>query len=263
MAKAIQEVINLMIAEIPNAPLEDSVDTFKCGDPNQEVSGIVTTFTATLDVLRQAVALGANLIITHEPTFYDHRDNTDWLGDDPVYAAKRTFIEEHKLTIWRFHDYWHMHEPDGIQVGVEKVLGWENYQHTDNRYVIHIPPTTVAHVIEQLKQKLGTSTIRIIGDLDMPCQRIGMLLGSIGGDNQIKAFHLANLDVALCGETTEWQTGEYIRDAIAAGQKKALIILGHATSEEAGMQYLVDWLQPKIPEVKITFIPVGDPIQVV
>ncbi|GCE22947.1 Nif3-like dinuclear metal center hexameric protein [Dictyobacter kobayashii] len=141
MARKIQEVIDLIVAEIPGAPLEDSIDTFKCGDPEQEVTGIVTTFTATIDVLRQAVSQGANLIITHEPTFYEHRDNTDWLDEDPVYTAKRAFIDEHKLTIWRFHDYWHMHDPDGIQMGVEKVLGWENYEHTDNHYVIHIPPS--------------------------------------------------------------------------------------------------------------------------
>ncbi|GCE22948.1 hypothetical protein KDK_67480 [Dictyobacter kobayashii] len=97
----------------------------------------------------------------------------------------------------------------------------------------------------------------------MPCQRIGMLLGAIGGENQIKALHLADLDVALCGETVEWQAGEYVRDAIATGQKKALIILGHATSEEAGMQYLVEWLQPKVDDVKITFIPAGDPVQII
>lgn len=262
MPGTVQDIIDIIIAAIPGAPLEDSVDTLKCGDPDREVTGIVTTFTATFDVLRQAVAQGANLIITHEPTFYDHRDTTDWLLDDPVYAAKRAFIEEHHLNIWRFHDYWHMHEPDGIQVGIEKVLGWENYQHTDNGYVVHIPQTTISELLTVLKQQLAQSTIRVVGDIHMPCQRIGMLLGAIGGENQIKALHLADLDVALCGETVEWQTCEYVRDAIAAGQKKALIILGHAPSEEAGMHYLVEWLQPKIANISITYLPVGSPVKV-
>jgi putative NIF3 family GTP cyclohydrolase 1 type 2 len=70
MTRTIQNVIDLIIASVPGAPLEDSVDVFKCGDPAQKVTGIVTTFTANMHVLRKAVDLGANLIITHEPTFY-------------------------------------------------------------------------------------------------------------------------------------------------------------------------------------------------
>lgn len=108
MIQTIQQVIDSIIATVPEAPLADSVDVFKSGDPTQVVTGIVTTFTATMNVLRQVVDLGANLVITHEPTFYDHRDQTAWLENDPVYAAKRAFIEQHKLTIWRFHDYWHI-----------------------------------------------------------------------------------------------------------------------------------------------------------
>ncbi|GCE30772.1 hypothetical protein KDA_62560 [Dictyobacter alpinus] len=263
MSKTIQEVIDLIVARIPGAPLVDSVDTIKCGDAKREITGIVTTFTASMDVLKQAVARNANFIITHEPTFYEHRDNTAWLGDDPVYTAKRAFIEEHNLTIWRFHDYWHMHEPDGIQVGVEKALDWEGFEHTDNRYVVHIPPTTVSGLIGELKQKLSRPTLRVVGDLNMPCERVGMLLGAIGGQNQIKALHMADLDVVLCGETVEWQACEYVRDAIATGHNKALIILGHATSEEAGMHYLIEWLQPQLEDIAMHFIPAGDPILVV
>ena len=88
MPKTIQEVIDAIIKEIPGGPLEDTVDTVKIGDSSQSVRGIVTTFLATHEVIERAVELGANLIITHEPTFYGHRDETDWLEDDPVYEAK-------------------------------------------------------------------------------------------------------------------------------------------------------------------------------
>lgn len=39
----------------------DTVDTIKTGDPLSEVSGIVTTFTATPGVIRKAGELGASL----------------------------------------------------------------------------------------------------------------------------------------------------------------------------------------------------------
>jgi hypothetical protein len=68
-----------------------TVDTFKAGDPAARVTGIAVTMMATLDVLRRAVERGDNLVITHEPTFYSHRDTLGVLESekDEVLAAKR------------------------------------------------------------------------------------------------------------------------------------------------------------------------------
>ena len=76
------------------------MDTFKAGDPDTPVTGIAVTMMATLDVLQRAAAAGDNLIITHEPTFFDHLDKADQLPEkdtDPVLAAKRLYIPS---TIW-------------------------------------------------------------------------------------------------------------------------------------------------------------------
>jgi hypothetical protein len=61
---------------------EPTVDTFKDGDPATPVTGIAVTMMATFDVLRRASARGANLVITHEPTFYDHLDKLDVLESE-------------------------------------------------------------------------------------------------------------------------------------------------------------------------------------
>ena len=44
------------------------------------------------------------------------------------------------------------------------------------------------------------------------------------------------------------------------GYHKALVIVGHANSEEAGMHYLSTWLHPQVPGVPMTFIAAGDPV---
>ncbi|GHO57016.1 Nif3-like dinuclear metal center hexameric protein [Ktedonobacter robiniae] len=261
MARTIQEVLDLIIAAVPGAPQAGSVDVLKSGDPAWEVTGIVTTFTASMDVLRQAVELGANLVITHEPTYYNHYDS-DWLADDPVVQAKRAFIKEHKLAIFRFHDYWHMHKPDGIVTGMVKVLGWEAYKQDDEWMVVVIPGMTVGKLAASLKEKLALPIARVVGEPEQPCERIGLIVGAMGGEFQIKAFERWQLDAVICGETSEWQTCEYVRDANALGFNKALLIAGHAKSEEEGMHYLVEWLQPKIPELSITYIAVGDPVSI-
>src|SRR5690242_8236994 len=54
----------------------ETVDTFKIGNPDTIVKGIATSFSATLDVCQRANAAGKNLLIMHEPTFYNHTDET-------------------------------------------------------------------------------------------------------------------------------------------------------------------------------------------
>ncbi|MFN7119068.1 MAG: Nif3-like dinuclear metal center hexameric protein, partial [Saprospiraceae bacterium] len=106
----------------------ETVDTYKGGSPEMQVTGIATTFLATMEVLKQAKAKGLNLIITHEPTFYTHLDKTDHYGENAIVAAKQKFIKDNGLIVWRFHDHWHRTEPDGIYKGVVNKLGWQQYE---------------------------------------------------------------------------------------------------------------------------------------
>jgi putative NIF3 family GTP cyclohydrolase 1 type 2 len=256
MKLTIQDVINTILEEVPDAPWEDSVDTFKSGDPSQEVTGIVTTFLTSFEVIQRAVDLGANLIITHEPTFYNHRDEVDWLAHDPVYQAKRELLQENQVVVWRFHDYWHLHR---ILTGMINMLDWERYADSENPLIFDVPPMSLQKVAGLFKEKLGIGTVRVVGDLAMTCQRVALLLGAIGGRTQIAILGKEDVEVLVCGEIDEWETSEYVRDAVAQGQDKALIILGHANSEEPGMKWLVEWMRPRFLDVAITHVPVGDP----
>ena len=62
-----------------------TVDTFKHGDPDVEVTGAVVTWMLTMDVIDEAERMGVNLVVTHEPTFYSHRDEIAPVKRDPVY----------------------------------------------------------------------------------------------------------------------------------------------------------------------------------
>ena len=72
--------------------------------------------------------LGANFIITHEPTWFSGADDTEWLLNDPVYLEKKKMIEEHHIAIWRFHDHMHMSSEDGISRGFDEELDWGKYR---------------------------------------------------------------------------------------------------------------------------------------
>lgn len=264
-ASTIQDVIDLILGAIPDAPLETTVDTVKSGDASQEVTGIATTFLATCEVIERAAEADANLIITHEPTFYNHFDDVDWLEEDAVYAYKRRLLDEHGMVVWRFHDYWHLYEPDGILTGLLKKLEWEDRvvseaDRVDLPSTVEVPAVPVAELAEQMKARLQIDhPIQIVGNTETVCRRVGLLPGAYGGRSQIEFVGRSDIDVLVVGEINEWETSVYVRDAVSSGRPMALIILGHVNSEEPGMEWLADWLQPLIGEIPIVHIPARDP----
>lgn len=254
----VQDVIDIILKEIPGAPFPQTVDTIKSGSAAQKVTGIVTTMFATVDVIKEAARIGANFIIAHEPTFFNHTDDMNWVPGNTVVKQKQELLTGNNITIWRFHDYWHSHKPDGIGYGVLKKAGWLSY-YKPGEMTITVPEATLKDIVDQLKSTLGIPQVRVIGDLAASCTKIALIPGAAGGQMQMSIVEKTQPDVLVVGEVHEWETAEYIRDARLLGSKTSLVVLGHAVSEEPGMEYLVEWLQPKLEGVKVTHIPSGNP----
>jgi putative NIF3 family GTP cyclohydrolase 1 type 2 len=261
----IQQVIDQIIATIPGGPLSQTVDTIKQGDGSQKCAGVVTTFMDNAEVIKKAASLGANFIISHEPTFYNHLDNTDWLANDPVYQYKKKLIADNGIVVWRFHDYWHRHRPDGITEGFLETTGWKKYQSKDSEKpnILSLPKASVKDIALELKKKLNLQRTFIVGDADMQTTKVGLRLGASGGMSQISMLSQEDIEVLISGEINEWETAEYARDAKTAGIRKALIIIGHQRSEEPGMKYLEGWMRKKFPDIKTTHVDSGDSFQAV
>ena len=101
----------------------------------------------------------------------------------------------------------------------------------------------------------------MIGDFQQKCERIALLPGAWGGQRQVSTAEAEKPDVLVVGEVAEWETAEYIRDANLQGKKISLIVLGHSVSEEPGMEWVAEWLQPKLQGIKVTHIPSGNPFK--
>ena len=253
------EVIEIIKSNLTCQWSDKTVDTFKAGNPDNQVTGIVTTFIVTMDVLTKAVALNCNLIISHEPTFYNHLDEVDHLKNDPVYQEKLKFIEENGLVVFRFHDHWHRTEPDGIFKGMINKLEWQQYQVNPEVLVFKFPESTVAKFATQLKAKFDDSPVRVIGNPEMKFTKVGLAPGAPGYMNHVRMLEREDVEVLVAGEVPEWESINYVRDADGLNMKKAMILLGHVNSEEAGMEYLATWLSGILEDIPIRFIPAGDP----
>jgi putative NIF3 family GTP cyclohydrolase 1 type 2 len=240
---------------------EPTVDTFKAGDPDTPVTGIAVTMMATFDVLQRAAAAGKNLVITHEPTFYGHLDDTAALEreNDAIFAAKQAFIRDHHLVIWRFRDFWHRRRPDGIMTGMVATLGWQKFQDADNPSLFRMPPLPLQTLAANLTDALHAQAVRIVGNPDLRVTKAALAPGAAGFARHRGLLQRDDVEVLVIGEAQEWETVEYVADAVAANKPKALIMLGHIPSEQAGMDECVRWLKTFITDVPIEFVPARDP----
>jgi putative NIF3 family GTP cyclohydrolase 1 type 2 len=257
-----REVIARIQAHVGIPWQQETVDTFKAGNPDAEVHGIAVTMMATLDVLQRAAAAGQNLIITHEPTFYNHLDKPDDLEqkeNDPVLATKRAFIQEHNLVIWRFHDHWHRMKRDGIEAGMAHALGWEKFQDPGNQYLYALPHTDLEHLAADVKSRLRIHVIRVVGEPNLKVNKVALVPGSSGFAKETRALEIGDVQVLVTGESREWETVEYVADAVTEGKPKALIILGHVPSEQAGMEECARWLKTFVSEVPVEFVAAREP----
>jgi putative NIF3 family GTP cyclohydrolase 1 type 2 len=269
-----QQIVDRVKTNVGVEWMPETVDTFKTGDPQTTVTGIVTASLASLEVLGAAVKAGANMIVTCEPTFFAKADSTTPpVGrlpgsppastavpslPDPVFTAKEDFIRKHSLVIWRFSDHWRLHKPNAFVQGLSSKLGWSKFVETADSTRFTLPETTLDAVVSQVKRSLNArGGMRIVGNPRLPVRRVALLPGITAIQASIQM--LPEVDAIIAGEVREWESVEYMRDTVDIGGKKSLILVGRILSEGPGMQLCAEWLRKIVPEVTSTSFPVADP----
>ncbi len=252
------QVIDQFISEVPGGKLKETVDTLKAGSLDMKVTGIVTTMFATVEVIKKTIALGANFIIAHEPTFYSHTDTTDWLAKDPTYEYKKSLLKDNNITVWRCHDYIHRMSPDPVTMGVLKKMGWEDKMINKNPNLIELTNQNLKDIIFSLKSKMGVDELRYIGSLTEQTNKILFIPGAAGSTTHIAALKMYKPDVLICGEVEEWTTVEYIRDTRSRGENVSLILLGHIASEAPSATFILNWVKERYPNLLVKYIPAGN-----
>ena len=248
-------VIRELVEELDVYP--NACDTVKFGDPGQEITGIVVTMWATPNVIRRAAELGANLIITHEPTFYTDEEKP---RDNSVERAKLDLINRTGVVIYRYHTIMHRLEPDLIPFGTFHYLGLSGELSPTEYFGSSIftldEPMSASEIADLFRERIGVKHIRIAGNPDFKGRTIGACLGMPGGVAEILASE--DTDIVIIGEACEFRHCEFARDAAELGLNKAMIVLGHEGSERSGMRYFAELLSKKHPELRIEYVECGE-----
>lgn len=234
-------------------------DTFKCGGPSTAVTGIATTVFASFDLIKRAVDDGLNMIIPHEVTYWNDRDDVSLVRADPLYAEKLDYLTRNSVVIFRMHDHMHDQRPDFLYVGSARELGLDpKYETRPGSHRFTVPETTLGALAATVQKRLGARAIRVVGDPNVRVSRI-----QLGVGYATPAVNSTDIDVVISGEQQEvdgfLDSPEYVLDGAALGIPKGWIMLGHAVSEEAGMLEMAQWIRTFVPEVPVQLVKAGEP----
>jgi len=261
-----RQVAERIGAHVGVPPRTTTVDGFLAGDPDAPVKGVAVTMMATLDVLHRAAERGLDLVVTHEPLYFDHHGASDEVlaaEADPVYTAKSAFVAEHGLVVLHQHDAWHDREPDGILTGTARALGWLHAERAGVPGVYDLPPTTLGALAAHVARTLGARALRYVGDPETTVSAVGLQPGFQGFERNRHLLARPDVDVVVIGEGHEWETGEYAADAVTAGVSAGVVVVGHVPSEQEGMAELGRWLADLVPEIPVELVTAADPFRTV
>lgn len=247
-------------------PRGETVDGFLTGDADAPVRGVAVTMMATFDVLRRAAAQGLDLVVTHEPLYFDHHGTSEAAlvaEGDPVHAAKAAFVAEHGIRVLRAHDAWHDREPDGILTGTARALGWLDAERAGDPGIYDLPATTLGELAAHVARSLGARALRYVGEPGTPVSTVGLQPGFWGFELNRHSLARPDVDALVVGEAHEWETVEHAVDAVAAGLSAGLVVVGHVPSEQEGMVELAGWLAEAVPEVPVEMVRTADPFRTV
>lgn len=230
----------------------ETCDTLKAGSPEKEVKKLAVAMNPTVSVIRNAHEWGADMLIVHEPMYFNHMDVH---SDEDVENEKRAFVESTGMTIYRFHDHPHREKEDMIAKGEFALLGLEGeYDYTGIFDLVRLKlakPMSPVELAKYIEDKLGIKHVRIAGTRDEKCTNVSSYFGAPG--DVFDELSRPETEILLMGETCEWRLCEYARDASLLGRKKAILVLGHVGSERAGMVYFTELLKKSLPDLEIEY----------
>ena len=248
---------------------EPSVDRIVIGDPLTRISKVGTCWQPYFSTLRKAREQGINLMIVHEPTFYEHWDldqKNEMFVRTPSPARekyveavenKKKWIEENDMVIIRSHDVPDILKGFGMPFALGHALGFENkdiVRAKDYYNVYQVGPDTAWNVARKIASSLlvlNQPGVAFYGDKDRKVASVGLGTGCICDPAQYQELN-PDLVIAIDDTIRTWTQTTYAEDT-----GDPLVVINHGTSEEMGMRMLNQHLSQNISEIEFIHLNQG------
>jgi len=223
------------------------------GDGEQTVERVFLCLDATSEVVKEAVAFGANMIISHHPLFISpvpriiEQDVTGRIiralarNDISLYAAHTNFdsapgglceILTQKLELRNSRKF-----------TAEECLDEFGKPTMNFGHVSSCAPTTLAELTKFVQAKLNTVGIRYVGDPNRKIETVATCCG--GGSDMLFAAYRAEADVLVTGDV------KYHGAQLATEFGVAMIDAGHFETEVMFCEFMREFLGKKFPALEI------------
>ena len=201
------------------------------GDPAWDVRGVHVALDVTTSVLDEAIARGANLIVSHHPMMFSGRKNLVEADSEGMLLCR---MIRHNIALIAAHTNLDR-APGGLNDVLAQRLGLTAVTGEGYLRVGDLPaPMTVDAFTRQASDALGT-VVRLMGRLEREIRRVGVSSGA--GSEGWEEARTLGADAFLTGEMKH-------HHALAAVEMGMVALeAGHHATEEPGIFALADALQ--------------------
>ena len=199
----VRDITEAIEAFAPLRIQEDWDNSGLCiGSPDQEVSGVLLGFDCTPELVREAEACGADMIVTHHPLIFGGIKKIR--PEDPV---GRTILLSARAGIAVYAAHTNADKViGGVSGAMARRLGLEDIEVLDEEAegiglgaAGNLPrPMECGEFVEYVKERFALKVVRCSHPLDIPVSRVAMCGGS--GSSLIGKAECSGAQAYICGD---------------------------------------------------------------
>lgn len=231
------------------------------GREDKEIKKIYIALDATDEAIEEAVAAGADMLLTHHPMIFrgmKQITSRDFIGkrvirliqEDMVYYAMHTNFDVRGMADLAA-DYLHLSDTEVLDITRESEQGPEGI----GRYGNLETEMTLRECCELIKRAFTLENVKVFGNLQKKVHRVAISPGS--GKSVISLALRAGVDVLITGDIDHHEG----IDAVAQGM--AVIDAGHYGVEHIFIPYMEQYIKREAPELEVEIQPLTFPFQII
>ncbi len=221
------------------------------GNEDDVVKGIVIVWKPTINIIKKAVELKANVIISHESLFYEYKPYLTKgrnIFTIPANLKKIELLTKYKINVIRYHTKWDDAE-NGNNDTLLKLLDLELIEKYPCMRIAKLKkPLRAIDFAKLVKERLKSPYVKFVGNKEKLIERVLIIAGA-------GAKNISFLDFALQKRCDAIVSGDSIADTQYFSYENDLVLIdpGHQYLEQWGMKSLAEILEKKL-NVPVYFI---------
>ncbi len=255
-----RDIMKVIEATYPkHAALEWDNVGLLVGRTEKEVKKIYVALDATDEVIEQAVAANADMLITHHPLLFSPLKK---ITDEHFIGGRVVKLLQHDISYYAMHTNYDVCGMADISAVILGLDGAETLEVTDKESMEGIgrvgdlsSPMSLQECGELIKEKFQLESVKVFGDLSSTVQRVAICPGSGKGMTELALEK--NADVLVTGDIGHHEG----IDAVAQGL--AIIDAGHYGLEHIFIEDMANYLRKNVEGIVVETHEITHPFQVI